>query len=402
MSSFNRESILERQAKIISELQSQPTASKAAQAAISRRKSEDSGDDFPAHERPVNWAMPEDSDEDFDEAVEVPEHVKGSRGVQIRNACITYFPPLEGDLERYLPLTARELSLHILKPSHASIDFYVTALEVAPRTGRLHGHMYIEFNQPKTILQIQKIIGTMKSKVFMRKGTQKQAIDYVFKRDKYECKHHTQLSEWLQFRQPRKDKFELPDPVPEVELILPYVFGQMKNQGARADLDRFVEMATQGITRAEFLARERGAGLRYIKYYSDACAIFDGLDRNDVARANKRMRYEEYIRECDRRGVVPQRFFEWDVEHDFKWNDISRRQHNQRVAEALDERDHHDSLMTRGNINKELLEAQAPEDQQEEDDNVPDPVDDITDEIKRLPQVESDEDEDDGEGELIA
>jgi len=399
MSNFNRESIRERQARIVAEALAQAPLAKAAQAAQCRRSSEDSGDDFPANERPVTWAASLDSDEDFDEAVEVPEHVKGTRGVQIRNACITYFPPLEGNLDRYLPLTAKELSLHILKPSHASIDFYVTSLEVAPKTGRLHGHMYIEFSQPKTILQIQKMIGTMRSKVFMRKGTQKQAIDYVFKRDKYESKHFTQLSEWLYRQQPRMDPEDVPDPVPDVNLVLPFVFGQMKNQGARADLDRFVEMATQGITRAEFLARERGAGLRYIKYYSDACAIFDGLDRNDVARANKRAAYDEYLEACDRRQVAPQRFFEWECEHDFKWNEISRRQHNLRVAEAMDERDHTDSLMTRGTINKDILEGANGEDQ--DSDGVDGPLDDITDEIKRLEYAESHEDEDEDEGELI-
>lgn len=395
MSNFNRESIRERQARIVAEALAQAPLTKAAQAAHCRRTSEDSGDDFPAGERPPSWAATLDSDEDFDEALEVPEHVKGTRGVQIRNACITYFPPLEGNLDRYLPLTAKELSLHILKPAHASIDFYVTSLEVAPKTGRLHGHMYIEFNQPKTILQIQKMIGTMRSKVFMRKGTQKQAIDYVFKRDKYESKHYTQLSEWLYHHQPRTDPEDVPDPVPDVNLVLPFVFGQMKNQGARADLDRFVEMATQGITRAEFLARERGAGLRYIKYYSDACSIFDGLDRNDVARANKRAAYDEYLEACERRQVVPQRFFEWECEHDFKWNEISRRQHNLRVAEAMDERDHTDSLLTRGSINKDILDGARGEDQ--DSDEVGNPVDDITDEIKRLEYVESHEDEDEGE-----
>lgn len=297
----------------------------------------------------------DDSDEDFDAQQEAPEHVKGTRGIQMRNACVTYWPPFDRPIEDYAPFTGFEFASHILKPVHEHISFYVSALEVAPTTRRLHGHLYVEFTVPKTILQIKKILGNIGCRVFIRCGTQSQAVDYVFKRGKYEYKNYTQLSQWL-------SRFFTG--VPNLSSLVPFVYGTQKQQGSRSDLDRYVEMAFQGVQRNEFLASEKGAGLRYFKYFNDACNVVDGLDRGDTIRANKRVLYEKYIDECEKRGEVPCRFFEFRCERDPKWNEESEAHYIQTSAMAIADREARDADERAGALNKTILDSKMAEEKE--------------------------------------
>lgn len=295
-----------------------------------------------------------DTDEEFDGGVEAPPHVKGKRGIQMRNACITYYPPLPGNLERYLPLAPGELQKYLIKPVSDHIMFYVSALEVAPTTGLLHGHLYVEFKQSMTVLQIQKILGTTECKIFVRKGTAKQATDYVFKRGDYESKQYTQLTVWLQRRCPSMDPEELRG-------LLPYVWGAQKKQGQRSDLDRYVEMAMEGVMRCEFLAQERGAGLRYIKYFDNACSAVDGTDRNDQARNNKRIAYDRYVEQCIERNEVPCRFFEFNCELDFKVTPESERHRTAAMSAAYEQREEEDQEAWQAAMNQQFDQADLPD-----------------------------------------
>lgn len=308
--------------------------------------------------------------EDFDGATEVPPHVKGTRGVQIRNACITYWPepPVSNKINErtHGQLSIQQYAGLMLKPSHKDITFYASCLEVAPSTGRIHGHLYIEFKDPKTTLQIKKIVKEAYQKtsdttndkcfIYMRRGTQQQALDYVLKVGKYADKAYTQLSVKLSHLREITDE--------DAEALKPHVCGAQKHQGTRSDLDRYVEMAFDGVQRNEFLAAEKGAGLRYFKYFSDACNVIDGLDRGDTIRANKRVAYDKYLLECDDKGVVPCKFFEFRCEHDSKWNEESQTHYISTMSAAVEEREFRDDVEREGALNKVIEEGN-------EDDEMP-------------------------------
>lgn len=353
MSGFTREAMLAFKANVASppkveeKLPVRPTTAAALKEVLSRRSAESAPPAISSNNNSV------DSDEEFEGGQLVPEHVKGTRGVQIRNACVTYYPPFPGDFAKYLPASVDQLLQFQLRPSSDAISFYVSCLEVAPTTGLLHGHLYIEFTRSMTILQIQKLLG-VPCQVFMRKGTAKQAIDYVYKRDKYQCKNFTTIVSYLSRMQPdlrQEDLFRL----------IPHSQGVQKKQGERADLDRYVEMAMEGVMRCEFLARERGAGLRYIRYFDNACSAVDGTDRNDIARNNKRIAYESYVRRCEETGEVPCRFFEFNVELDFKSSSAAEEYRLASMAEAFDQRDEEDQEAWQAAVNQKIAEGDLPE-----------------------------------------
>lgn len=367
MSGFTREAILARQAEMLASVSQtdRPVTARAARstaafpdpraeqlyppAALAARSTPD----------PAQVHDPEsDTDEEFDGGVEAPPHVKGKRGIQMRNACVTYYPPFPGNFERYLPLPIEEIAKYQLRPVSDHILFYATALEVAPKTGLLHGHLYIEFKQSMTILQIQKILGTTECKVFVRKGTAKQATDYVFKRGDYESKQFTQITAFLQRRVPNLHPHDILH-------LVPYVWGVQKKQGQRSDLDRYVEMAMEGVMRCEFLAQERGAGLRYIKYFDSACSAVDGTDRNDQARNNKRIAYDRYVEACIERSEVPCRFYEFNHELDFKVTAESEKHRTAAMAAAFQQREEEDQEAWQGAMNKQFDEANLPEEDEQ-------------------------------------
>lgn len=341
MSGFTREAILARQAELLSSV----------------RQTEQQVSAPPAQSAPYMVREPEsDTDEEFDGGLEAPPHMKGVRGIQLRNACITYYPPFPGNFERYLPISLDEIAKHQLRPISDHITFYATALEIAPTTGLLHGHMYIEFKQSMTVLQIQKILGNVDCKIFQRKGTAKQATDYVFKRGDYESKQFTQLAVFLQRRVPGLQP-------QDVLHLVPYVWGAQKKQGQRSDLDRYVELAMQGVMRCEFLAQERGAGLRYIKYFDSACSAIDGTDRNDQARNNKRIAYDRYVERCIDRNEVPCRFFEFTHELDFKVTPESEKHRAAAMSAAYQQREEEDQEAWQAAVNRQYDEANLPEEE---------------------------------------
>lgn len=62
--------------------------------------------------------------------------------------------------------------------------FIVGPEETCPTTGKLHHHMYAEFDSPVRIGTIKKMVGDKTTHCEKRHGTQKQAIDYVIKEGK--------------------------------------------------------------------------------------------------------------------------------------------------------------------------------------------------------------------------
>lgn len=316
--------------------------------------------------------------ESFDPVPDLPP-VKGKKGIQLRNVLITYWPVnpdktniYVGDVPNSEPTFVRALPGMLLKPAHKNVTFYVSSLEVSPTTTHLHGHLYMEFDIPKTIPQIKAIIGTEHAKIFSRKGTQKQAIDYVLKIGNYEGKSFTRLVDWYHDRSPLPKYQPKQNPLLSDKIVselLPFRYGVPKAQGSRSDLDRYVEFAFDGVTRAEFLASERGSGLRYLKYFTDACNIIDRTDRNDAYRANKRILYDEYCKRCEDSGELPVRYHEFvppEERIDFKWHEQTHNYVAEHAAAAFDEAEDNMRLEAEGNHNKLLLDANL-DDENDED-----------------------------------
>lgn len=63
----------------------------------------------------------------------------------------------------------------------AEVKFMVCQLEKAPDTGRIHVQGYLELTKPLTYDKIKEILGWPSAHLEPRRGSQKQAIDYVTK-----------------------------------------------------------------------------------------------------------------------------------------------------------------------------------------------------------------------------
>lgn len=288
-------------------------------------------------------------DDTLFEPLEAPS--KG-KGIQIRNAFITYFPVDSEGNSYFFPKSFTKSFLQVascqkLYATHPNVSFQISSLEICPSTGRLHGHIYVEFTCSKTVSQIKTIFKSQDLKVFARKGTQQQAIDYIYKVGKYADKAYTRLGDWL-------EEHGLISSTDNSTNYRPIIYGVPKKQGARSDLDRYVEMAFDGVQRNEFLASERGAGLRYLRYFSDACSIVDGLDRNDIARANKRVAYEQYLEECDKTGEIPIKYFQFKVgdKPDFSFNPASAEHYAESATRAYEAHEEMQELHKEGILTK--------------------------------------------------
>ena len=55
------------------------------------------------------------------------------------------------------------------------------SMEHAPTTGRIHYHLYIEFNTQKTMKTIKKILKDATANIQPARGTPQEAVDYVKK-----------------------------------------------------------------------------------------------------------------------------------------------------------------------------------------------------------------------------
>lgn len=286
-------------------------------------------------------STPPSSDSDDDEvasgvATGFPEESVQKNGVRVRNYVVTYYPGGERPIyiDEMSAMHPEHYVQYMLKPTHKQFTFYSSCLEVAPSTKRLHGHMYIELKEGQTITWLKNQLGTTHIKAFARKGTQKQARDYVYKVAQYSQKDYTCLANVLM-------SFRMPDVKPyQYSCIHPYSYGTMKAQGARSDLDRFVDYAMNGTTHKEFLIAEQGSGLRYFKYFNDATEVFDGTHRSATIRANKRFAYDNYVASCDKEGVVPMPYYEFtmSVDPDAKWSAGSIAHESTLVALAIDQK----------------------------------------------------------------
>lgn len=290
-----------------------------------------------------------DDDDEVESGVagECPE-TDSSRGVRVRNYVITYYPggdnPVIVDPRSSSPIDPSHYVNYFIKPTHKQFTFYATCLEVSPTTGRLHGHLYVELKEGQTITWLKNQLGTNHIKAFVRKGTQKQARDYVYKVGEYTSKAYTALANML-FKYGCTDARLL-------KLVHPQCYGVMKKQGERTDLDRFVDYAMNGLTHKEFLATEQGSGLRYFKYFNDATEVFDGTHRSATIRANKRTLYDRYCEECHSRGEAPVPFYEFDVDADPVWNKESRDYSRSLLRGALEQRSFDEEEHIQGVKNK--------------------------------------------------
>lgn len=108
--------------------------------------------------------------------------------------------------------------INFLKGSSISINYFIFNYEIGD-TGNLHSHLYVELKQQCRFSKIKKIFPG--AHIEKRYGTQESAIDYVYKRGKFEDKFHTL----------KEGQFE---------------WGTKKHQGNRNDLNDIKRMFDQG------------------------------------------------------------------------------------------------------------------------------------------------------------
>jgi len=119
---------------------------------------------------------------------------------------------------------------------NTKLQYCIWGLERCPQSEKLHMHYYCEFTEKVSMRWIKENFNNNTLHCEPRKGTQKQAIDYVKKIETkvYEDEHQFKFS------------------------------GEPKNQGSRSDLDGMVDMIEEGHTGREILMRHRGNALRHI------------------------------------------------------------------------------------------------------------------------------------------
>lgn len=150
------------------------------------------------------------------------------------NWCLTDFFKNCEDVEE----DVRIFDYSISTPDMATqkVQYIVWGLEKCPTTEKLHVHYYVEFTEKVSMKWIKESFNNNTLHCEPRKGTQKQAIDYV-KKD--ETKVFLGEYQW----------FEI---------------GEKKTQGSRTDLDGMVDMIEENHTGREILLMYRGNGLRHI------------------------------------------------------------------------------------------------------------------------------------------
>lgn len=118
--------------------------------------------------------------------------------------------------------------------------------ERCPSTLKHHWQGYVEFKEKISIKAIKEIMKDNKIHLEIRKGTQKQAIDYVHKLD-------TRVTDKI------------------------YEMGSKKQQGARNDLDNIVDAIEDNLTAKEILLQFRGNALRHMGMIQRGLEAFHGL-----------------------------------------------------------------------------------------------------------------------------
>lgn len=123
----------------------------------------------------------------------------GDNKIRVNNWVLTYWP------KEPMTLATRD----------DKVQFYITQLEICPSTGRLHGHMYIEFRVKVSCKMIKTIFGDNTINCQVRKSTQARAIAYC-------SKQATRL-----------------------EGCNPVMYGEVKHAGPRNDLDSKASMVME-------------------------------------------------------------------------------------------------------------------------------------------------------------
>lgn len=124
--------------------------------------------------------------------------------------------------------------------------------EVCPTTQSKHIQGYVEFKKKLSLKQVKEYLQDKKCHVEVRRGSQKQAIDYCHKKDT---------------KDPKYDDF--------------FEYGTPKDQGHRTDIDDIYDDLEEGLTSKEILVRYRGRALKYINMIAKGVSIFHGFDLND-------------------------------------------------------------------------------------------------------------------------
>lgn len=151
-----------------------------------------------------------------------------------RNWCFTYFPHKE---------TKATPDMNIL------CQYMIYQTERCPSTGTIHLQGYAEFRESLSLTQVKSKLGHT-THLEIRRGSQKQAIDYCKKID-------TKVGETYS------------------------EFGKPFNQGKRSDLDELHEAVCNGHTKKEILIAYKGSALRFINHIDKAMKIMYGDDKMD-------------------------------------------------------------------------------------------------------------------------
>lgn len=138
----------------------------------------------------------------------------------------------------------------IMKIDEKKCTYYIMQREVCPTTKKEHWQGYIEFPCQKRMNEAKIVLNDNSCHLEPRWGTQKQAIEYCSKRES------------------RKEN------------STPIIYGTLKMQGNRSELDSLWDSIESGMTQKEILIEHRGLALKHInmiykgaKAYHDCCAL---------------------------------------------------------------------------------------------------------------------------------
>lgn len=115
------------------------------------------------------------------------------------------------------------------------MSYMVSQIEKCPKTGKLHQQGYIELLRKKTLGGLKKALGVKSTHFEPRRGTSQQAAEY--------CK---------------KVESRIEPPIEE---------GEISQQGARTDLERYVDKIKEGVTEYTLMNEETNTWARHGRLY---------------------------------------------------------------------------------------------------------------------------------------
>lgn len=78
---------------------------------------------------------------------------------------------------------AKEYALSLLKDKYKDLVYVVIGRECAPSTGKVHLHVYVEFDNQKSEVQLRKVLGNAHSEVYTNMDNGAKAYQYATKED---------------------------------------------------------------------------------------------------------------------------------------------------------------------------------------------------------------------------